>query len=311
MLVLIFFAWWASGGPSAYEAKTGRSTSTGARNTTNISPKRGDTQSNVNTKQNPHNTSPWKGIVKISSQGNAATEKWADFEYITIRNDGKTPVTISGWTLKNGRDSRVFINNFDKLTYGVSDTAVIPNGVRVLWKTVTQTPNPIVLGPKEQAIITTGDNTKKTSYLGVSFKENICTGYMNEFPGYALEPTPAKSCPLPRNDADLDLLDDGCYKFVKSLTACHTPVYREEVVKSTGELRQYLDRTYGLSRQCQDFVQKRFTYDWCVLTHINDKNFYKPQWRIYLGRRLQMWGSGREHIRLYDGSGLLVDDVTY
>ncbi len=302
ILIFVFYAWWASGGPSDYEAKIGKDTSTSTRTTTVVKSRK--------TTQNPPNASPWYKVVKITNRGNAATEKWADFEYITIRNTGKNPVTISGWALKNGRDSRVFLNNFDKLTYGVSDTAVIPNGVRVLWKTMTQTPNPIVLGPKEQAIITTGNNTKKTSYLGVSFKENICTGYINEFPGYALKPTLAKSCPIPRNDADLDMLDDGCYKFVKSLKACHTPVYHEQILK-TGELRQYLDKTYGLSSQCQDFVRKRFTYEWCVLNHLADKNFYRPQWRIYLGRRLQMWGSGREYIRLYDASGLLVDEINY
>lgn len=306
LFILIFAGWWGSGGPAAYEAKTSAtsthsSLSSPSSSRTNTS--RASTQSAT--------SSPWYKVVRISSRGNAATEKWADFEYITLRNSGRTPVTISGWTLKNGNDSRVFLNTFDQLVYGASDSARIPNGIKTLLGTGAQTLSPIVLESGEQAIITSGKMTKQAGYLGASFKENICSGYLNELPGYALKPSLSNSCPLARNDADLDLLDDKCYTFIKSLRACHTPVYREQVVQNTGELRQYLDSTYGLSRQCRDFVQKRFTYAWCVLTHSSDKNFYRKQWRVYLGRRLQMWESGREHIRLYDANGLLVDDLSY
>lgn len=307
ILLFIFYAWWAAGGPDNYEARKSRDSDT--RSATVSS--RGTARSTQTAKQNPPNTSPWYKVVKISSRGNSAKEKWADFEYITLRNTGKTPVTISGWTLKNGRDSRVFLNSLNQLTYGISDSAVIPYGVKTLWATVAQAPAPIVLEPREQAIITTGKITKRASYLNSSFKENICSGYLNELPGYALQPKLSSSCPRPRDDADLDLLDDGCYAFVRGLRACHTPVYREEVVRTTGELRQYLDKTYGLSRQCQEYVRKRFTYEWCVLTHLGDAKFYRPQWRVYLGRSLQLWNSGRESIRLYDANGLLVDEVNY
>jgi len=308
VFILVFASWWGSGGPSRYEEKTSatstRTTLSSSLSSSGASNTGGATQGNAT-------TSPWYKVVRISSRGNAATEKWPNSEYIIIQNSGKKPATISGWTLKNGRDSRVFLNNFNQLSYGMSDSAVIPLGVKTLWGTSAQTLASIVLEPGERAIITTGKISKDAPYLRYSFKENICSNFINELPGYPLVPTLSGSCPLPRNDADLDQLDDSCYTFIKQLRGCHTPVYHEQVIQNSGELRQYLDTTYGLSRQCRDFITQRFTYKWCVATHSTDTNFYRKQWRVYLNRSLQLWGSGREHIRLYDANGLLVDDISY
>ncbi len=312
ILSIVFFAWVSQGGPKQFEAEK-NATSTWRKVTTNTSSHTTNTASNTNTKKVSDTSikdSPYAGKVKISSKGNAVSERWADNEYIIIQNVSKESVTISAWYLKNGRDQRGFANNFNLLTLGVSDNVVIPTGVRTLWSATAHRQEPIVLAPREKAIITSGKITKKASFLGLSFRVNKCSGYINEYPGYSLQPKISNQCPRPNTEAGLDLLEDSCYTFVKKLRSCHTPVYREEMQKS-GELRQYLDGTYGLSRVCREYVQNHFNYQQCVLTHVQDADFYQGEWRIYLNRDAQMWDSGRERIALYDAQGKLVDELKY
>lgn len=312
ILSLIFFSWVSQGGPQQFEAGR-QATSTWRRAATGTSSRISNTSSRTsNTKGDATSTknSPYAGKVKISSKGNAMNERWADHEYIAIQNISKESVIISGWYLQNGRDQRGFINNFNLLTPGTPDTIVIPTGVRTLLSTTAHRFESIVLAPREKAIITSGEITKKASFLGPSFMVNECSGYINEYPGYSLQPKISNKCPRPSTESGLDLLEDTCHTFVKRLRSCHTPVYREEMQKS-GELRQYLDNSYGLSRICREYVQNRFNYQQCVLTHMQDADFYQGEWRIYLNRRVQMWDSGRERITLYDAQGRLVDELKY
>jgi len=308
----IFFAWVSNGGPSKFEAEHSATSTVQVQRTSQRTPPSSITKGktlSTQTNTDSHTSSYAKKVI-IVNRGNAARERWADNEYITLQNVSKEPITITGWYLQNGRDQRGFINNLNLLAPGVPDTASIPKGVRTLWANTAHRMEPIVLASRDKTIITSGSMTKKASFLGSSFSVNKCSGYLNEYPGYALQPKISNQCPRPSTEAGLDLLEDSCYNFVKKLSACHTPVYREEMQKS-GELRQYLDRTYGLSRVCREYVQSHYSYQWCVFAHAQDTDFYKNEWRIYLNRRVQMWDSGREHISLYDAQGRLVDELSY
>ena len=306
-LFFVFYAWWISGGPASYESKIGTST----RSSTITSPRSTrSTQSSVRTKQNPPNTSPWYKIVKISSRGNVARERFAGNEYIVVQNVSKDPVTITGWAVTNGRDVRGTINVLNQVVPGIVEKAVIPMGVRSLWITAPHVLEPIILLPKEKAIITSGKMNKSASFLGKSFKVNKCSGYINEYVGYPLQPRLTSSCPTPSSEFTEVLLEDTCRQFLKRTARCHTPKY-SEITTRTGERREYLDRTYGLSRQCREVILPRLNYGWCVLAHSNDSDFYKPEWRIYLNRNFELWDKGPERIRLYDAQGLLVDEIAY
>ena len=258
------------------------------------------------------NVSPYKGKIKISSAGNAKRTNWPNDEYVIIKNVSKDnePIVITGWKLKNGRDRRFFIDNLNKLSRGVSDVAVIPSGINTLYGSNMNYLNPISLKKGEKAIITTGKPNKKASFMGFSFKVNKCGGYINELPGYPLAPRISSRCPSPKNETDIDSLEDKCLKFVKGLRSCHIPVYKEVIMKD-GERREYLNRTYGLSSYCRQYINKHFDYKWCVANHISDKDFEGKEWRIYLGRNLYLWNNSRDIIGLYDKDGLLVDELKY
>jgi len=313
ILSLVFFAWVSQGGPSAFESeRVGTSTvqTTVSENKKNTVTSNSRTNTVIQASTSAQ-VSPYNKKIKISNRGNSASERWADNEYITLQNVSNQSITITGWYLQNGRDQRGYIDNLNNLTKGVSDTAVIPKGVRTLLVSTNNSVEQIILSPRDKAIVTSGKMTKKASFLGLSFKVNKCSGYLNEYPGYALQPQISKQCPRPSAESGLDLLEDSCYNFVKKkLQVCHTPVYREEMQKS-GELRQYLDSTYGLSRVCREYVQQHFNYQWCTLTYMKDSDFYKGEWRIYLNRQAQLWDSGRERIALYDAQGKLVDELKY
>ena len=66
-----------------------------------------------------------------------------------------------------------------------------------------------------------------------------------------------------------------------------------------------------LSPACQEFIVKTANYDACVERHRTDKNFFKDDWRLYLGRDEELWKEKREVIELRDEDGKLVDVVIY
>lgn len=313
ILFFIFYAWFAAGGPQKYErgeSVIGSSTSTRTTRTTNTTQRTQTTIRSAASATQSATSSPYTGSVRITSRGNAPRERFAGNEYIIIQNVSKEAVTITNWSVANGRDVRGKIDHLNRVSPGVSDRAYIPSGVFTLLPTNPQTITPIVLLPREKAIITTGRMNKKASFLGNSFKVNKCSGYINEFTGYPLVPTLSNQCPSAKVEFGNDLLEDSCARFINRIRTCHEPVYREEILR-TGERREYLDSTYGLSRQCRELIIPRLNYGRCVLAHKNDSDFYRAEWRIYLNRNFEMWVNERERIRLYDSSGLLVHEMSY
>lgn len=308
ILLFIFYAWWAAGGPANYEVKKSGGSGAQVTDTPRVTGREGS-GSVIGIPQNSTSSS-YHGKVRITSRGNVARERFAGNEYITIQNISKEAVNITGWSVANGRDTRGTIDHLNRVSPGIPDRAYIPSGVFTLLPANPQTITPIVLLPREKAIITTGRMNKKASFLGNSFKVNKCAGYLNEFVGYPLVPTLSNQCPAPKEEFVGDLMEDSCYRFISRVRRCHEPEYREKILR-TGERREYLDNTYGLSRQCRELVVPRLNYGRCVLAHRNDSDFYRPEWRIYLNRNFEMWVKEREKIRLYDNAGLLVHEVSY
>lgn len=219
--------------------------------------------------------SSMRGQVSVQSSAGAAAED-EDLEYVTIRASGTQSVDITGWRLVSGASG---------------DSARIPEGASLPRGGRVNDTGRIVLNPGDQAIIVTGE-----SPIGVSFKENMCTGYLAQNQDFV--PALRNQCPAAYDEFDRfftgnELRDDACYDLVRSTSACQTPDDRD------------------VSNACERLIDDYLTYNGCVEHHRYGSRFAGNTWRIYLEERRELWKPSRDAIKLLDSEGKTVDLYTY
>ncbi len=226
----------------------------------------------------------------------------------------QNPINIGGWTLKNGRDKKIYIVTGNAVK-GQSVTVKIPSQGVALYNPFNPSSNirrPITLKSGERAIITTGSvPTIGSVAINENFKINRCLGYIEDRPidqrsGYRFKPSLRYNCPTSRDLPSIAELDDVCYNFVRSISGCHQPT--DIYDKTNGYC---LDRNCQLSSYCRTFVKQNFNPQTCFLLYSSGKDFIGPEWRIYLNRTWELWERQRETISLYDKNGLLVTEISY
>lgn len=222
--------------------------------------------------------SEYRGAISLSRDTAGARSTKADTEYITIQTSyGLTsPVSLTGWKLVS---SETGIN------------ATVPQGAELLRSGKVNTLSNITLRQGDQLIVSSG-----RSPVGVSFKENMCTGYLGERQPFT--PSMYLSCPSLSGDyARFEDSDDyECMNYLRSFNACSTkPSY------DSG----------NPSSSCEDFADEYGNYNGCVKAHENDSDFLSSVWRVYLGQKNDLWKNERETILLLDASGKTVDAISY
>lgn len=221
--------------------------------------------------------SPYAGSVSIS--GNAVREGAAAREYLELRASGSAPRTITGWSLQSAVSGlRIFIP---------------PAASPFTLGTLNPVGN-ISLAPKESAIVVSG-----SSPLGVSFKENMCSGYLNELRSFT--PEISSACPSPSDilvetPDSLRIYGGSCFDYVQTVPQCHFP---GTVYPST------------ISAPCRTLLANTLSYNGCVQAHRYDPSFEQPTWRVYLNSRTELWDDAHDIIRLMDAEGRTVDVYTY
>lgn len=254
----------------------------------------------VNTNRGIPNTdgigiSPHSGKVFLTSGSASWTAQPAD-EYVMIKNSGE-PVTITGWVLTNGKGSRPIENTGNSYFYPTADSAVIGEGTEFLDPSGVFTVGPIILARGDNAIVTTGGPFGAFPFsIYTSFRENICDGYLKYYP---FEPALTRNCPYPSEDALIRTVTDECYAYMSSLGRCKDPERDDKT---------NFDEQTSL---CKNFMRARLTYPMCVQNNKHKAGFSLSQWRVFLGKKSQLWASQRETITLYDSKGLIVDQVSY
>lgn len=229
--------------------------------------------------QNPlGNETPFKGKLTLGTLSLSYDPMIPNEEYIMIQADyeNTTKVLLSGMTLKS---------------LPTGNSATIGNGVYLPYSGVINPTEPIYLSAGETAVISTGK-----SPVGYSFRINKCFGYMSQFQNF--NPWIPPNCPLLRYEPlpkPPNALEDACLDYIDSYPSCRY---------------QTRDRDY-LSAACNNFIREKGNYTYCVNAHKNDSNFYRPEWRIYLGRNQTLWKSSRETIVLLDQNGKTIDSYTY
>jgi hypothetical protein len=242
-------------------------------------------------------------------EGNADRAYQPYQEYIVLENDGDTAVNITGWKLRNGKDKRAY-SVYGSLQRFSADVALIPQGTLLLQPKGDSLQQDIILGPNEEAIVTTGITGVRSPYRIQSFKENICTGYIEKLDDYAFQPALQNSCPDPSQEPGLDALDIPCRKFVESLSSCKTPKF-DRVDEDGYACDTCLDGEV-LTHACAAYIKRHFSYDGCIAYHAGDPDFSSVgRWRIFLGRGWEMWAEDYESIELFDRFDNLVSSESY
>ncbi|KND51191.1 MAG: hypothetical protein ABA06_02680 [Parcubacteria bacterium C7867-001] len=225
-------------------------------------------------------SSPYRGLVTIDHSTSGPSETDRKKEYVTIRlsSSADTDVNISGWKLESAASNL---------------SATIGHGAKTARTGHINNDAPIVLTPGDSAIIETG-----SSPIGESFKENICSGYLEEFQDF--NPSLSQSCPAPADEfkyyeGNDTPRADQCYDYLKTLRRC---TLTTEVPK-------------GASSECRNLVQDYLNYNGCVSAHQNESKFYGTAWRVFLGKSKELWRSAHETIRLIDQNGKTVDVFAY
>ncbi len=197
-----------------------------------------------------------------------------DFLEIVALKTNKKPINITGWEIKSST-SRF--------------SGKISLGAETIYQGKISEESDIFLYPGEKALI-----LPNSSPVGISFKMNKCIGYLEQFQEFY--PHLPKYCPHPGFD-EPQIEDGGCKAFAKTINRCNAFIN---------------DFPEDLSDTCKKTISKRLSYNSCVSEHIEENDFYKKEWRVYLGEKENAFGSKNgDFIRIYDAGGHLIESIFY
>ena len=228
--------------------------------------------------------SPVVGMVEIEKDPDNAKTNELESEYIRIRalSTNAQPINISNWSVQSM----------------VSDAWIgIPQGAELYAAGEVNELEDIYLYPGDSAII-----ASRRSPVGVSFRVNRCSGFLADTQHF--EPRLRTSClqpfdVIPPTVDNIKSYGNECVQFAENLGQC-----------------RYVTSDHpnfdALSSECQEFIQPRFTYNFCTGVYANDPNFFTPQeWRIFLNQDNVLWQENYEVIRILDEHNRTVDVLTY
>lgn len=237
-------------------------------------------QRDVNEYMSIGNPSPDFGKVKISNGYPGSRADKPSEEYVTIeaQYSNESPLSISGWSLESALS-------------GVRVS--IPSAASPFWLGAVNTLDPVQLAPGHAAMLITG-----TSPVGVSFRENICTGYLSQFQDFS--PSLALRCPTPTDEIpvtveNMQRYGSECIDVAPYIPTCQFP--------------QQLPPS--LSPSCRTYLQTTLSYNGCVAKHASDAVFSENTWRLYLGSLRELWRNDHDALRLLDNEGRVVDVFVY
>src|SRR3989344_4929911 len=286
LLVILGFVWFYTGGPLRESSRSGpfikapleTESFKVQRQTEEITGGSGspsaDGGSGYALETGSQNQSSFSLEVRLRNSYSAwETDPLKEYVEVEALNSNKESVNITGWSLvgKSGLDIKIGLGT------------ILPIIGQISGETG------IVLKPGERAYVVTG-----RSPLGTSFKVNKCTGYLNK--ARNIFPSLGTSCPEPLDENPPGNLDDKCLDYIETIPRCEAGIGPYPL---------------GLSAECQSFLIEKINYNACVSNHKNDPDFYKSEWRVYLGREEDLWRDKRETIILRDSLGKAVDSVSY
>ncbi len=228
---------------------------------------------------NVGNPSPSYGKVTISRDYSAPKESSATSEYIALETafSNTAPISLAGWSLRSAVTGAY---------------APLSNAANLFWMGAVNTLDPVSLAPGHTVLVSTA-----TSPVGTSFRENKCTGYLEQFQSFA--PPLSLHCPAPYTEVplsteNLQQLGAECVDAASQIPTCEFP---KEIPNVTP--------------QCRAHLQTILSYNGCVGRHSSDSDFSEKTWRLFAGSARELWGNTHDAIQLLDAEGRVVDVYVY
>ena len=231
--------------------------------------------------------SPAYGKINISKDNSYLRGDNSDDEYIYVIANihNKEPIKLSGMILHS------LVSN---------QMAMIPKGVETFVLGQVNIEKDIYLAPGEVAILHSGK-----SPAGVSFKSNMCSGFLNDLWENSSVRFSTAWCPrpeliLPNTVSNIKKYGDSCMDAVQELSRCEHFLNKNPYYKKVSPL-------------CRQTLSNEMTYNACVKKYKNSKNFHYPGavWHIFLNREKKLWKNRYEVIRLMDQDGKTVSAVSF
>lgn len=223
--------------------------------------------------------SPFVGKISIVEDTGGVRESDPSEEHLQIMANysNHESIDISGWILESALSGvRVMIPP--------SAAPFIANSANIL--------GPTALAPGGLALVASAP-----SPVGVSFRENMCTGYLSQFQHFSprlSEECPAPSQVLPLTEENLVNYGGECFESIANLPQCRFP-----------------QNLTGVSPACEVFLREKLSYNGCVSANSFRTNFQRNMWRVYLGASGEIWRNSHDAIRLLDTEGRTVSVFVY
>lgn len=211
-----------------------------------------------------------KKIVIIALSGTSAKPA---SEQLILENKSKgESISVTGFRIENSR----------------GESVVVPKGHELPGFSAVANDD-IVLRPGDRAVITLGKQERQ-----INFRENLCTGYFDEFSRFS--PSLAHRCTQPDLTRAFEL-SDRCIKFLESVSSCRMP--------DSAKLSALFDN------RCSEFAQAHFNYNGCVRDFRSRPDFYSRRWLIWMQRDQEFFRNAIERVILRDQQGRIVDERGY
>jgi len=223
--------------------------------------------------------SPYRGKIIFDEHDTAASLPTQEYIRLSSGFGNTEPITLVGWSLQSA----------------VTNVRVtIPPAAATFVAGSLNNVSPITLSSGDTVTITSGP-----SPVGVSFRENVCSGYLGELQTFT--PSLDTNCPsptdeLPLTPENIQLYGETCIDYFRSIQQCHFP----------GR-----ETTTTITPACRNFAINQLSYNGCVYAHRNDADFAQQAWRVYLASSVKLWRATHDVIRLLDDQGRTVDVLTY
>ena len=223
--------------------------------------------------------SPYRGKVALRFTAAQAPDPHSQYVVVSASGSNASAVSISGWSLQSAVSGA---------------RATIPQAANPYMMGKINAVSSATLSPGAVAYIITG-----ASPVGVSFHENICSGYMGRLVSFI--PQITDTCPLPAQDfpatpENLRTYGDACFDYIHSLSTCQLPGNSMPT---------------NLSASCRTYIANNFSYNGCVAAHRYESFFFNNSWYLYLSSATPLWRGGHDIIRLLDSEGRTVDAISY
>jgi hypothetical protein len=224
--------------------------------------------------------SPYVGKVNFVEDVGGVRATTPSEEYVQINVDyrAEAAVDVSGWSLESALSG---------------SKAYLPPVATSFVMGAANGTGAALIQPGGLVIVTTS-----ASPVGASFRENICSGYLDQFQEFSPQlgnDCPSPSSVLPLTEENLRLYGDTCFDVINQLYSCRFP----QNIPDTA------------TPACRAFLTDALSYNGCVNRNRSSRSFEVNRWRMYLSGQNEIWRNSHDAIRLLDAQGKTVDVFVY